>query len=192
MFCLTPVCLCETSIIISFNLADVRKRLIIFIVLLSKCNIVFSFSLPKKWLAWYVFCFIPLLILHLVISFFSFLDEPKVTLSEKCGGEVKINNINVCSTYWNDTYSHLVCKEQGCDKAIATINSTSDQKRTDYYHVTCEDYHHKLGQCSNFKAECKDNLVSVYCIGKYVCAVYIHLYSSIPAVTLTEEMSFMY
>lgn len=94
------------------------------------------------------------------------LDGPVVTLSEKCRGEVKINNNTVCSSNWNMDYSHLVCQEQqDCSNAI--FSETTKIENMHSQHVACEDYHDKLGQCSTFKGPCSEGHVSVYCVGMY-------------------------
>lgn len=56
-------------------------------------------------------------------------DEPSVTLSETCGGEVKINGLEVCSSGWKDAYSHLVCHEQNCSNAVFTTTTTMRPKK---------------------------------------------------------------
>ncbi|XP_070825415.1 scavenger receptor cysteine-rich type 1 protein M130 [Chaetodon trifascialis] len=92
-------------------------------------------------------------------------DEPKVTLSEGCGGEVKINGIQVCNSSWKDAYSHLVCHERKCSNAVFTTGSPNRPKLGELYqHVRCEDYHQTLGQCDRFKGTCDGYLVSVYCV----------------------------
>ncbi|XP_041802231.1 antigen WC1.1 [Chelmon rostratus] len=91
-------------------------------------------------------------------------DEPSVSLSETCGGEVKMNGFRLCSTGWKEAYSHLVCQEQNCSNALFT-SRTKSKPDEDYLHVRCEDYHHKLGQCDTFKGRCDDSVVSVYCVG---------------------------
>ncbi|XP_074537958.1 scavenger receptor cysteine-rich type 1 protein M130 isoform X2 [Halichoeres trimaculatus] len=89
---------------------------------------------------------------------------PNVTLSGKCGGEVKIDNIGVCDTNWNIDYSHLVCQEMGCSNAVAhSSKEVSILSSKEYHHVQCEQYHSKLGQCKRFKAKC-NRLVSVHCV----------------------------
>ncbi|KAM8754641.1 scavenger receptor cysteine-rich type 1 protein M130 [Acanthopagrus schlegelii] len=93
--------------------------------------------------------------------------EPSVSLSHGCSGEVKIDNVSVCSdTAWKMEYSHLVCKELKCSNAysfdIKQITGTG--KDMEYQHVTCEDYHGKLGQCSRFKKKCSGGLVMVSCV----------------------------
>ncbi|KAI3357098.1 hypothetical protein L3Q82_015566 [Scortum barcoo] len=94
-------------------------------------------------------------------------DEPNVILSKGCHGEVRINNIQVCAAGWNDDYSHLVCQEKDCSNAIASMDSLEKAKpNKEYYHVSCEKHHYKLGQCRRFKAKCETNLVSVYCVRK--------------------------
>ncbi len=99
----------------------------------------------------------------------SFLDEPIVTLSHTCHGEVKIDNVQVCATSWNNDYSHLICQEKDCSNAIAnTFNGENAKSNGMYYHVSCEKYHYKLGQCKRFKGTCNGKLVSVSCVGKYV------------------------
>ncbi|XP_068193104.1 scavenger receptor cysteine-rich type 1 protein M160 [Antennarius striatus] len=91
-------------------------------------------------------------------------DEPRITLSEKCAGEVRINNISVCSTHWNMDYSHLVCQELDCIRAISFDMKPSDPNQK-HYLVHCEDYHHKLGQCNRFMSQCEGGLVSIFCAG---------------------------
>uniref|UniRef100_UPI0037E72D19 scavenger receptor cysteine-rich type 1 protein M130 n=1 Tax=Semicossyphus pulcher TaxID=241346 RepID=UPI0037E72D19 len=91
-------------------------------------------------------------------------DEPKVTLSEKCGGEVKLNGIRVCDTHWKIDYSHLVCQEMGCSNAVENFSKVRVLDKEHYHHVRCEKYHSKLGQCKRFKAKCEGNLVKVFCV----------------------------
>lgn len=98
--------------------------------------------------------------------FFPFPEEPEVTLSEKCAGEVRINNISVCSSNWNLNYSHLVCQEKYCSNAIV-FDRKAAPLQSEAFHVICEDYHDKLGQCNRFKGQCDGGLVSVYCVGMY-------------------------
>ncbi|CAJ1055417.1 scavenger receptor cysteine-rich type 1 protein M160 [Xyrichtys novacula] len=92
-------------------------------------------------------------------------EEPNVTLSKKCYGEVKINNIHVCNTHWDMDYSHLVCQEMGCSNAIGSFSSQAPNPDKQYHHVKCEKYHSKLGQCKRFMAKCEGSLVSVSCVG---------------------------
>lgn len=108
-----------------------------------------------------------LLIFNLVILLLFFLDEPNVTLSETCGGEVRINNLHVCSSHWNLAYSHIVCLEQNCSDAVSFDDKLHNPDMK-YHHVSCEHYHDKLGQCNRFKGKCNGGLVSVYCVGEYV------------------------
>ncbi|XP_056897293.1 scavenger receptor cysteine-rich type 1 protein M160 [Takifugu flavidus] len=92
-------------------------------------------------------------------------DEPVVTLSGKCRGEVKINNRSVCSHNWNFDYSHLACQEQqDCRDAVFSDSTATNTKRH-LQHVACESYHDKLGQCHSFEGLCPGGPVSVYCIG---------------------------
>lgn len=98
--------------------------------------------------------------------YFPFPGEPEVTLSEKCAGEVRINNISVCSSNWNLEYSHLICQEKSCSNAIV-FDTKTPPPQSQSYHVTCEEYHDKLGQCNLFKGQCNGGLVSVYCVGMY-------------------------
>ncbi|GLD45659.1 scavenger receptor cysteine-rich type 1 protein M130-like protein [Lates japonicus] len=97
---------------------------------------------------------------------FNCTDKPKVTLSGKCGGAVKINELQVCDTHWNKDYSHMICQEQNCSNAVP-IPTTGPQPHpaTDYYHVSCDNYHHELGQCKRVKGKCAGKLVSVNCVG---------------------------
>uniref|UniRef100_A0A4W6FY21 SRCR domain-containing protein n=1 Tax=Lates calcarifer TaxID=8187 RepID=A0A4W6FY21_LATCA len=93
-------------------------------------------------------------------------DKPRVTLSEKCGGAVMINEIQVCDTHWKKEYSDMICQEQNCSNALH-FSTTGPQPdpATDYYHVSCDDYHHELGQCKRVKGKCAGKLVSVNCVG---------------------------
>uniref|UniRef100_A0A8C4F1B9 SRCR domain-containing protein n=1 Tax=Dicentrarchus labrax TaxID=13489 RepID=A0A8C4F1B9_DICLA len=92
-------------------------------------------------------------------------DEPKVTLSKKCGGEVRMNNIRVCSSNWNLDYSHMVCQQQDCSNAINFTIKTTTITQDKSHHVSCEGYHHRLGQCSRYEDNCDGGLVSVFCVG---------------------------
>ncbi|XP_068454182.1 scavenger receptor cysteine-rich type 1 protein M160 [Clinocottus analis] len=91
--------------------------------------------------------------------------EPKVSLSQRCYGEVKINDIEVCSSHWNERNSQMVCEEQGCVNAIAGFNGNKSNPTKKYYHVSCEDNHYTLGQCKRFMETCSKPLVSIYCVG---------------------------
>lgn len=102
-----------------------------------------------------------------VILLFSFLGEPKVTLSEDCYGEVRINNTSVCHRNWKPEYSDLVCQEKGCGNVVPHSSVSKRLPKDESYHVSCEEYHYKLGQCNRYKAKCED-VVYVYCSGKYV------------------------
>lgn len=101
----------------------------------------------------------------LVILLLYLLDEPRVTLSEKCRGEVRINNVSVCEDQWDSEYSKLVCLEQGCSNPFSFDQKPSNPDE-EYHHVRCEGYHHRLGQCSRFRGTCRKNLVNVYCVGE--------------------------
>ncbi|XP_040009026.1 antigen WC1.1 [Xiphias gladius] len=92
-------------------------------------------------------------------------DEPNVTLSEKCHGLVKINDVEVCNSGWNKKYSDLICQEQGCSNALSTYSDLQPKPDAKYYHVSCDDYHHKLGQCRRVLGKCDQTLVNVYCVG---------------------------
>ncbi|TKS77042.1 Scavenger receptor cysteine-rich type 1 protein M160 CD163 antigen-like 1 [Collichthys lucidus] len=91
--------------------------------------------------------------------------EPNVTLSEDCYGEVRINNTSVCHRNWKPEYSDLVCQEKGCGNVVPHSSSSKRESvKDESYHVSCEEYHYKLGQCNRYKAKCED-LVYVYCSG---------------------------
>ncbi|KAL6120115.1 uncharacterized protein ACO6RY_04539 [Pungitius sinensis] len=92
-------------------------------------------------------------------------DEPKITLSKGCYGEVKIENSEVCDTHWKPIYSDRVCSEQNCGgKAIYSPNNGTPTSNNEYYHVRCDEHHYQLGQCKRFKEKCKGKPVSVYCV----------------------------
>ncbi|TDH11092.1 hypothetical protein EPR50_G00080460 [Perca flavescens] len=97
-------------------------------------------------------------------------DEPKVTLSETCHGELKINDVEVCATDWKDTYSQMVCKEKSCSNAIAGVSHHKPaEANKNYFHVSCEENHNNPGQCKRYKGKCQKDgkvgkLVSVYCV----------------------------
>ncbi|XP_078110438.1 scavenger receptor cysteine-rich type 1 protein M160 isoform X2 [Sander vitreus] len=92
-------------------------------------------------------------------------DEPKVTLSNTCHGEVKINDIEVCTTNWTNKYSDMVCQDNNCGNAIAGVSGSKPPNANEkYYHVSCEENHHDLGQCKRFEEKCKGKRVSVYCV----------------------------
>ncbi|XP_076015441.1 scavenger receptor cysteine-rich type 1 protein M130 [Genypterus blacodes] len=91
-------------------------------------------------------------------------DEPKITLSNTCYGEVQINGIGVCSTNWNDKYSHFVCQEMKCGGAIKLQSlSVGKAARKPAYRVSCQSYNYRLGQCRRWESKESCELVSVYC-----------------------------
>ncbi|XP_053173316.1 antigen WC1.1 [Scomber japonicus] len=95
-------------------------------------------------------------------------EKPNINISGGCYGQVKINGLEVCNRKWEDKYSHMVCQEKGCGNAIIDrLHNSNPVSSTEYHHVHCEDFHHKIGQCKRFKARCegKGKLVSVYCTG---------------------------
>ncbi|XP_034393319.1 scavenger receptor cysteine-rich type 1 protein M130 [Cyclopterus lumpus] len=93
-------------------------------------------------------------------------DEPEVTLSEGCFGEVKINGIEVCDSHWKESDSQMVCEEQNCSNAIAVSrHGNKPIPNKEYHHVSCEDNHYTLGQCKRSMRKCSGRLVSVYCVG---------------------------
>lgn len=97
------------------------------------------------------------------------LDEPSVTLSEGCFGEVKIDGVEVCDSYWKESDAQMVCEEQNCSNAIAgSLRGNEPSPDQEYHHVSCEDNHYTLGQCKRSMRKCFGRLVSVYCVGTYV------------------------
>ncbi|XP_032375668.1 scavenger receptor cysteine-rich type 1 protein M160 [Etheostoma spectabile] len=92
-------------------------------------------------------------------------DKPTVTLSDRCHGAVKINDVEVCVTNWKDEYSLKVCQEQNCGNAIAGASGGKQAlANKKYYHVSCEGNHYKLGQCKRFQDKCQGKLVSIHCV----------------------------
>ncbi|TNN33030.1 Scavenger receptor cysteine-rich type 1 protein M130 [Liparis tanakae] len=92
-------------------------------------------------------------------------DEPAVTLSEGCFGEVKIDGVEVCDSHWKESDAQMVCEEQNCSNAIADSRHVIEPSpNKDYHHVSCEDNHYTLGQCKRFMGKCFGRLVSVYCV----------------------------
>ncbi|XP_063739972.1 scavenger receptor cysteine-rich type 1 protein M160 [Eleginops maclovinus] len=89
--------------------------------------------------------------------------DPKVELSSNCFGEVKINDIEVCSTNWEDSYSRLTCQEKDCRNAIGFSVVTTPKTGKRYNYLTCEENHYRIGQCKRVMETCDDNLVSVFC-----------------------------
>ncbi|XP_056279477.1 scavenger receptor cysteine-rich type 1 protein M130 [Pseudoliparis swirei] len=93
-------------------------------------------------------------------------DEPSVTLSEGCFGEVKIDGVEVCDSYWKESDAQMVCEEQNCSNAIAgSLRGNEPSPDQEYHHVSCEDNHYTLGQCKRSMRKCFGRLVSVYCVG---------------------------
>lgn len=79
---------------------------------------------------------------------------------------MKINGVSVCASKWDLAKSHRVCQEQhNCSQAVAFEKGSQADDR-DYYHVHCQDYHHRLSQCQRVKGRCTEGPVSVYCVGK--------------------------
>lgn len=100
---------------------------------------------------------------------FFFLDEPTVTLANKCAGELMINKERVCFSSWDMNYAHRVCQELDCGNAVPLPESLITSKSRGYpYYVSCDAHHYKLGQCKRVTGSC-DKSVSVYCTGEYVC-----------------------
>ncbi|XP_058498234.1 scavenger receptor cysteine-rich type 1 protein M160 [Solea solea] len=92
-------------------------------------------------------------------------DEPRVTLSDKCNGYVTLNRRNVCYSNWNFKYAHLVCQEQKCGNAIEYSSSGIQPFSYEDYHVQCDDFHYKLGQCKRVQGKCDTGYVLVSCVG---------------------------
>ncbi|XP_070694977.1 scavenger receptor cysteine-rich type 1 protein M130 [Pempheris klunzingeri] len=88
-------------------------------------------------------------------------DDAKATLSKKCSGEVKLNNISVCGSNWNKIYSDLVCQEQNCSNAIAYRRTSVKEDKL--FRFSCDSHHYKLSQCNRYQQKCKD-VVSVTCV----------------------------
>ncbi|XP_029291818.1 scavenger receptor cysteine-rich type 1 protein M160 [Cottoperca gobio] len=92
-------------------------------------------------------------------------DEPKVTLSDECHGEVRINDIGVCDSHWKKEYSGMVCQQQGCSYAIdGLVRVKLLEPDKQYHHVSCEHNHVQMGECKRFLAKCDGNLVSIHCV----------------------------
>lgn len=88
-------------------------------------------------------------------------------MSEKCHGEVRINNVSVHNSKNNLEYANIVCKEQGCRDAFHFEITKPANKDTEVYHINCEKYHDRLGKCSRYKGKSKEGVLSVYCVGEY-------------------------
>ncbi|KAL7399027.1 hypothetical protein ABVT39_018790 [Epinephelus coioides] len=90
-------------------------------------------------------------------------DEPKVTISGQCHGQVMINGLEVCSSTWKQTDSNLLCQQE-CGNAISGVPSlTRPDPNKNYAHVSCESHHYKLGNCKRFRGKCDKTLVYVSC-----------------------------
>lgn len=100
-----------------------------------------------------------------LIPSLSFPEEPTVTLSGKCRGEVRLNSRPVCSSNWTLDNSHLVCQEQqDCSNAVF-FHGDPGRPARQLTHVACEDHQDKLGQCERYEGRCAGGPVSVYCVG---------------------------
>lgn len=93
-------------------------------------------------------------------------DEPQVTISEKCHGEVRINNVSVHSGSDSSDYADIVCKERNCRDAVFIENKPANED-AEVYHMNCEKYHDRLGKCSRYKGKSNKEVLSVYCVGEY-------------------------
>ncbi|XP_034733491.1 antigen WC1.1 [Etheostoma cragini] len=92
-------------------------------------------------------------------------DKSNITLSDRCYGAVKINNVEVCADNWKPEYSLKVCQEHNCGNAIAGASGGEQAlANKQYYHVSCEGNHYKLGQCKRFKDKCQGKLLSIHCV----------------------------
>lgn len=86
---------------------------------------------------------------------------------QNCQGRVRVDGTEVCSSSWDDSYSHMVCHEQGCSNAVVGASmSARPQPGAEYFHVSCDENHDRLGQCRRVKGRCEQNLVSVSCVSE--------------------------
>lgn len=94
-------------------------------------------------------------------------DEPQVTISGNCHGEVRINNTSVHGSSNSSDHAHIVCKEKNCrDAVFFEIKKPADED-AEAYHINCEKYHDRLGKCSRYKGKTDKGVLSVYCVGEY-------------------------
>lgn len=96
--------------------------------------------------------------------------EPKVTLSERCRGLVRIDDVNVCSDGKTFEHAQIACMEQNCGNALF-VDVVPADPGTDNFHIRCESYHDLLGKCSRLRGKCTEGLMYIHCAGKcaYVC-----------------------
>lgn len=94
--------------------------------------------------------------------------EPTVTLTERCRGLVKINDVGVCSDGSTFEHAHIACMEQDCGNAVL-VDNVSAGLYPDGLLIRCESYHDQLGKCSRVMGSCEKGLMYIHCAGKSVC-----------------------
>ncbi|XP_063321491.1 scavenger receptor cysteine-rich type 1 protein M160 [Pelmatolapia mariae] len=95
-------------------------------------------------------------------------NEPNVSLSQDCRGEVRIDGVPVCASNWDLSngdlsYAHRVCQEKLCGNAVFIKPKAPSKGSGNIYHVSCEKYHSILGQCRRTKGKCDTNVVFITC-----------------------------
>lgn len=111
-------------------------------------------------------CFMSLSILDCSVLLLSFPEEPNVSLSQGCSGEVRIDGVPVCASNWDLSYAHKVCQEKLCGNAVFIKPKAPSKGSGNIYHVSCEKYHSIIGQCRRTKGKCDTNVVFITCSGK--------------------------
>ncbi|XP_048065757.1 scavenger receptor cysteine-rich type 1 protein M160 isoform X2 [Megalobrama amblycephala] len=87
--------------------------------------------------------------------------NPDIKLSNRCTGEVLINNESVCASHLNTEMSNDLCDSLKCGKAIHHW-STAVPVKTNCYHFSCTGKETLLWQCGFEKDKCA-NILSVAC-----------------------------
>ncbi|KAL3974052.1 sacsin [Sarotherodon galilaeus] len=90
-------------------------------------------------------------------------EEPSVSLSQNCSGEVRIDGVPVCASNWDLSYAHKVCQEKLCGNAVFIKPKAPSKGSGNIYHVSCEKYHSIIGQCRRTKGKCDTNVVFITC-----------------------------
>lgn len=87
---------------------------------------------------------------------------------------MRIDGVQVCNSQWRLEYSHRVCQQLNCGNAIEGLLESTPALNKEAYHVRCDEHHYIIGQCHRVKGQCQ-NVVSIYCTGKYAFSLILLL-----------------
>ncbi|KAM9751940.1 scavenger receptor cysteine-rich type 1 protein M160 [Menidia menidia] len=95
--------------------------------------------------------------------FFECEKNTTASLSEGCGGEVRVGGVPVCAAGWNTDLANMACQERGCGNALEELREAPPAREA--LHLRCEQNQHLLGQCQGFRDRCDGGVASISCVG---------------------------